>query len=197
MKSLEVRLAEALTALKKVSASKHDKVFDECRKLTTLEAKVNCAEAALKGVQESAPNTFSGKLGSTIEELNEAMREYAVLFDKTPTNNEGAAPITKHNGAIENFVESSPFNGDRSKGATITETDKTTQRKEKLVESLVKSGQCKDEEAARIFLGMKPKVPAGLTRLQEAEFLGARRLGLNAADAERLAKLPLHKKASR
>ena len=98
--------------------------------------------------------------------------------------------VQKHNGAGDNFNESNPFNEGRSNTGIITEADPLTKRKEALVESTMTSLKL-TEAAARDFLGLKPKGPEGLTRLQEAEYKMALRFGLKHEDALIAAKMPL------
>jgi len=99
-------------------------------------------------------------------------------------------PIKKNNGKGDLFVEGNPFFEHYAGGEVITETDKTVAKKESLVESVCKTNNC-DEAGARVILGLKPKAPQGLTKLQEAEYTFAIKCGFSESDAMKLAKLPL------
>jgi hypothetical protein len=57
MKSIETNFNEALATLKeKASASKYNQVFEEYSKLPTIEAKLNCVEAAIAKTLKEAPS---------------------------------------------------------------------------------------------------------------------------------------------
>jgi hypothetical protein len=190
-KSVEVKLNEALEKLKKTSATKFAEVSAKIREgFISIEKQLTMVEAGVaEAVKESSP------LGLT--DIEEARRDpsVAILFDVEPrqkatTKEANATPIKKKNGAIENFVEGSPFNSERSTNANNTQADKTVGKKERLVEHMVKNNDISEAEARGV-LGLKEKMPDGLTRLQECDYRFARRCGINEADAMTLAKLPL------
>jgi hypothetical protein len=196
MKSVEVKLNEALAKLEKASATKYKEVCDKINVLLPITDKLSVVEAAVvEAVKECST------LG--LDNIDEAKRDYATLFGVAPrpqttTKEAGAAPINKKNGAVENFIENNPFNeGRRSGGTTVTESaaqvSKVHDKKEKLVASVMKSSNL-TEAGARAFLGLPVKLPEGLTRLQQAEYVAARRCGLSEADALVLAKLPLKRR---
>lgn len=184
MKSVEVKFQEALEQLKKTAASKYDRVFAECQKLSGIEAKLNCVEAALKGtVKESANN------------IDEALRDpaVAILFGNDPktttTNKESKPPIKKNNGTAENFVEGSPFNGDRSKAATSNAHKDTLAKGDKvLADGLLKVGGITEAEYRKL-TGSKPEGYDRLSEKQRKEFDFARAVGISEADAFTLAKM--------
>ncbi len=88
-------------------------------------------------------------------------------------------PIKKNNGAITESV------------GLITEVDS---KKNSLVDHLV-AKQGMQESEARSFMGLKAKVPEGLTRLQESEFRFARKCGISESDSLILCKMPLRSAA--
>jgi hypothetical protein len=194
MKSLEVKFNEALTELKKkVSASKYDAVCKEYLKLPTMEAKLNCVEAALVPVKESDTNTFLGRMQAINAELDEAMNEpgMAVLFDKEPkttVTNKESAPIKKHNGAVENFVEGSPFNGDRANAVSATPTSKRTKGDIVILDDMLKRGEM-TEAQHRKALGLKPEGYEQLSEQQKRDFDFATLCGISEVDAFRLTKI--------
>ncbi|HEX6822680.1 MAG TPA: hypothetical protein VF123_11530 [Candidatus Sulfotelmatobacter sp.] len=178
MKSLEVRFNEVLAELKKADAKKFKEVFDECQTLTTIETKLNCVEAALQALKESAAvRSVTG-----VVDINESMRDFANLFGVEPrqkTNNkESAAPIKKHNGAADNG------------GTVITEANKNTFAKgdKIMADGLLKLGKITEAEHARM-LGKQPAEYDKLTEAQRREFDFARLIGISEADAFKLAKL--------
>ena len=184
MKSVEVRFQEALAAIKKVSASKYDKVFAECQKLSGIEAKLNCVEAALKGTVKESTNT-----------IDEALHDpaVAILFGNDPktttTNKESKPPIKKNNGTAENFVEGSPFNGDRSKAATNNTRKDTLAKGDKvLFDGLLKVGSITEAEHRKL-TGSKPEGYDKLSETQRKEFDFARAVGISEADSFKLAKM--------
>ncbi len=194
MKSIENKLNEALKALDKAGKRKQ---FDEASKsLTAIETKLNCAEEIL-GTKIS--DTFNGKesdIAKAVKSLSDAQYQvFAEARRKNPSMTvqeqcEFACSlrrVQKHNGAGDNFNESDPFNEGRSNTTTITEADPVTKKKLELVESLKTTGV--DEGLARGIAGLEPKVPEGLTRLQEAEYTFAVRCGIKPDDALKLAKL--------
>jgi hypothetical protein len=104
---------------------------------------------------------------------------------------ESTTPITKHNGASENFTEGSPLNEGRSQ--IITETSNT--RKDIfakgdaiMIEAEFKRGKITAEQR-RVALGGKPAEYANLTERQKKEFDGARMLNFNESDSLVLARM--------
>jgi hypothetical protein len=202
MKSLFNKLAEALEALDKAGKRKQ---FDEkVKSEMTTEVRLNIAESILNvnisdKYGEAAKTT--DPLKKTEDDLEEAKRDYAVLFGVEPrkkaTNKETAQPITKNNGAVQNFVEGSPFNEGRSGGrnaggTTVTETDsKITKKRKAMIESCADSMGCSKKEA-RAFLGLPPKKPKAYKNLsegQQKEFDFARMIGISESDAFKLVAL--------
>ena len=187
MKSLEAQFAEALEQLKKASASKYNTVFDECQKLSTLERKLNCVEAALKGTVKESANSLK------LENIDEAKRDFGVLFGvepKTTTTNNESAPIKKHNGAVENFVEGSPFNGDRGNVITGNNTPNNVCAKGDRVmfDGLLQLGKITEAEHKKL-TGNKPEGYEKLSEQQRKEFDFCRAIGISEADSFRLTKI--------
>jgi hypothetical protein len=184
MVSIEVQFNEALATLKeKASASQYNQVCEKYSKLPTIEAKLNCVEAAIaKTVKESDP------MGLTNIEEAKLDPSVAMLFGNAPGV---VKPITeaeprtrKHNGAADNFVEGSPFNEGRS--AAVTETTNT--RKEKSDRVLYEALGYTTEQQ-RVLTGKQPAAYDSLTAKQKKDFDFARLIGLTEADAFKVAKL--------
>jgi hypothetical protein len=188
MKSLEVKFNEALAELKKkVSKEKYDQVCQQYMPLASIEAKLNCVEAALGTLSESA-NPLK------LENIDEAKRDYAVLFGVEPktqatTKEKNAQPIKKHNGPADNFVEGSPLNGDRGKAFTNTATRAEASKGDKaLADGLLKLGKITEAEHAKL-LGKKPEGYENLNEGQRKEFEFARMIGLSEVDAFRVVNI--------
>jgi hypothetical protein len=188
MKSLEVKFNEALAELKKkLSKKKYDEVCQQYMPLASIEAKLNCVEAALGTLSESA-NPLK------LENIDEAKRDYAVLFGVEPktqatTTEKSAQPIKKHNGSADNFVEGSPLNGDRGKAFTNTDTRVEVSRGDKaLADGLLKLGKITETEHAKL-VGKKPEGYEQLSEQQRKEFEFARMIGLSEVDAFRLVNI--------
>jgi hypothetical protein len=187
MKSLEVKFNEALAELKKkTSKEQYDEVCKQYMAITSIEAKLNCVVAAL-GMSESA-NPLK------LENIDEAKRDYAVLFGVEPkthatTKEKNAQPIKKHNGSADNFVEGSPLNGDRGKAFTNTETRAEVSKGDKaLADGLLKLGKITEAEHAKL-LGKKPEGYENLNEGQRKEFEFARMIGLSEVDAFRVVNI--------
>jgi len=106
-----------------------------------------------------------------------------------------ATPIRMHNGAADNgrlelFVEGDSFLSHyKGSEVNLTEASATIAKKEALIESVRNSCNC-DEAGARVILGLTPKLPEGLTRLQAADYTFAVKCGISESDALKLAKMP-------
>ena len=186
MKSIYNKLAEALDALDK--AGKRKQFNEKVQPQMTTESRLNLAESILG--EKIADKFGDVKKESTnplqLVDIEEAKRDHAILFGLEPktTTKEGAAHIKKNNGAAANFVEGSPFNGDRSK-APITETNKSK-------EHVGKSGKSGDQ-ILRESLGIPEVKPSSeydnLTEAQKREFNFARLIGISEADSFKLVKI--------
>lgn len=189
MKSVEVKFNEALEKLKKISASKYEEVWGKIRQagFLPIETQLNMVEAGIAEVKESAP-----VLGLT--NIDEAKRDYAVLFGVEPkaqaTTKEKAQPIKKNNGAAENFVEGSPFNGDRGNATTESNPrkDVCSTSDKILFDGLLKLGKITEAEHRKL-TGKKPEGYEQLSEQQRKEFDFARLIGIGEADAFTLAKM--------
>ena len=191
MKSLEVKFNEALAELKKkTSADKYAEVCKQYIPLTTIEAKLNCVEEALKTVlKESNP--------LKLEDIEEAKRDYPALFGVEPrkatTNKESvAAPIVKHNGRGDNFNESDPLQRAEGKPVQMTETNtpqNVCSKGDKVMfDGFLKLGKITEAEHAKL-VGKKPAGYEQLSEKQRKEFDFARLIGINEADAFKLARM--------
>jgi hypothetical protein len=187
MQSIELKFHEALETLKeKASASKYNQVCGEYSKLSTIEAKFNCVEAAIaKVIKESDP------MGLT--NIDEAKKDpsVAMLFGNAPgvekpITEAGQRTIAKHNGAAHNFVEGSPFNEGGS--STITET---TTRKDIFAggDAIINESLGLTADQQRALSGKQPTAYDTLTAKQKKDFDFARLIGLNEADSFKVAKL--------
>jgi hypothetical protein len=118
---------------------------------------------------------------------------------ETILSGEFKSPVVKNNGAGQNFVEGSPFNGDRANSyspgyITVTETGETSEtiKKKKLMVESVAAGMGISKAEARGVLGLPAKQPKGrkdLTEGQKKEFDFARMIGISEADAFKLVEL--------
>src|SRR5260221_14583878 len=100
-----------------------EEVSGEIAKLCpNIEAQVKVVKEALKELKEADPLGLSN--------IEEAKRDYPALFGvepwptKQPTT-ESKPVVKKHNGRVENLVESNPLQRADGKSAPITETDNT------------------------------------------------------------------------
>jgi hypothetical protein len=121
MKSIHTKLNEALEALDK--AGKRKQYSEKVQPPMTAETRLNLAEAILADKHGETPTKESTN-PLKLEDIEECKRDYAILFGVEPRatkTTKEAAPIKKHNGSADNFVEGNPFNGERKQ--TITETD--------------------------------------------------------------------------
>ena len=148
--------------------------------------------------------TFAGA-GGQVESMSEAvdpddvmLLSLADLKVKRPdlvkviesTNKESVRTIKKNNGSSENFVEGSPFNGDRSK-ATVTEDkgkDLAAKSDKALADGLLKVGGITEAEHRKL-TGAKPSGYAELTEAQKKEWDFAKAVGINESDCFKLAKM--------
>jgi len=101
-----------------------------------------------------------------------------------------STPITKHNGAVESFVEGSPLNEGRSQVITETNTRKDIFAKGDaiMIEADFQRGKITAEQK-RVLLGGKPAEYTNLSERQKKEFDGARLLNISEADSMVLAKM--------
>jgi hypothetical protein len=180
--STEIKLNKALAKLQEADAktyaeicAKLPTVLDAKGKLCNIEAQLACVEEALaETVKESSSNVLG------LENIEESKRDFPALFGVEPRKEvikETLTRIPKNNGASHN-----------GNGEAIVEADRTTAKKENLVQSVMRS-QKLDENSARAFLGLKPKDPEGLTAKQASEYRFARSIGISENDAMVLAKL--------
>jgi hypothetical protein len=130
--------------------------------------------------------TFSIKEAAKLEWFDEGdiaslKGDYPLLFGVEPRKaaviKEVAAPIKKNNGA----------SGNGHSGEAIIESVANS-KKEAQVAGIMQSMKL-TENAARSFLGLKPKGPAGLDAKQAKSYAFARAVGLNESDAMKVAKL--------
>lgn len=114
---------------------------------------------------------------SNVESIDEAKKDYA-FFGLAPRKEviKEATRIPKNNGAADN-----------GHGEAITEVDRTTTKKEALVQSAMRSTNMSEAEV-RATLGLKPKGP-GLTKQQAFEYRFAKAIGLSEADSLQVARL--------
>jgi hypothetical protein len=185
MQSLEVKFNSALAELKKkATATKYDEVCQQYMPLTTIEAKLNCIEQALKTVLKES-NTLN------LTDIEEAKRDHAILFGvepkRTTTNKESAAPIRKHNGTADNFNEGNPLHRSEGRPAQVTETNNDTCSKgdKVLADGFLKLGKISESEHAQL-VGKKPVGYERLTTAQRRDFDFARLVGISEADAFKL-----------
>jgi hypothetical protein len=189
MKSIELLFNESLEALKSLSTSKHDEVFNSLPKGAPIEVKLNRVAEALAELtgltftevnrQLNNGDKFTIKeSASNVESIDEAKRDYA-FFGLAPRKEviKEVTRIPKNNGASDN-----------GHGEAITEVDRTTTKKEALVQSAMRSTNMSEAEV-RATLGLKPKSPDGLTKQQVFEYRFAKAIGLSEADAMNVAKL--------
>ena len=170
MKDIYTKLNEALAKLKEGSASKHSEVTTKLSTINSTEAKLNCVNEALK---ESNP------LG--LPDIEESKRDpaVAILFGvepRTAPTTKETAPITKHNGAAENFVEGSPLNEGRTAGTLI---NSTRDEKRAASDKMLHEAMGLSAEQHRILTGGKPAEYANLTEKQRKDYDFARLIGLS------------------
>lgn len=173
MKSIEVRFAEAMEAIKKANRMKQ---YDEkAPKTGPIEAKLNCAEAVLKeaGIVRESEVTVTGR-----------------VEDPKPR------VVKKNNGAADNRDESNPlrhgelFVESFSPGYTQTNTAKVmAARADKtMADGWLKAGKITEAEHAKL-CGAKPEGYEQLSEGQRKAFDFHRSIGINEADCFRLAKM--------
>lgn len=212
MKSVEVMFAEAMDALKKVG---HTKQYEEASKAftkeTTIEVKLNCVESILKDagivrVKESGIpcvesavarlsheqyQVFAKRLGKNPQMSFEDQRKLAESILQGEIKE---ATTRKHNGAVENFVEGSPFNGDRgnnfSPGYTKHNTAKDVAAKSDKVmfDHMLKRGEITEAQHRKL-TGQKPLGYEKLSEQQRRDFDFACAIGISEADAFKLADI--------
>jgi hypothetical protein len=209
MKSIDVKFSEALDALKKAGRTKQ---YEETSKnCTTIEAKLNCAESVLKDAGIVPVKEATSSMEEVIKSLSHEQYQlfskkraakHMMSFEEQRKLAEGilagdikeSAPIRKHNGAADTFVEGNPFGRtEQFSPGYVTETDggKTMEKRKLMVESVAASMNCSKKEA-RAFLGLPPKQPKGrkdLSEGQKKEFDFARMIGISEADAFKLVEL--------
>lgn len=165
MKSIETRFAEAMDAIKK---AKRTKQYEEASKQfttgTTIEAKLNAAEAVLKDVG--------------------IVRE--------------SQPIRKHNGATDNYREGNPFGptveewresaNNFSAGYIKEVTNPCAKGDKVLFDGLLKLGKVTEAQHAQL-VGKKPAGYEQLNEKQRKEYDFARLIGINEADAFKVARM--------
>ena len=195
MKSVEIRFNEALAVLKaKTSPAKFTEVAEKYSKLPTIEAKLNCVEAAIaEVVKENDP------LGLT--SIEEVMTDpsVAILFGREPRQvaqpTREAAPIKKHSGSAEHFVEGSPFNVIEGRSAAFVEgasPDSIFAKADAIMLETMTHPDTKqpltEAEKAKV-RGGKPAAYANFTETQKKDYDFARLVGISEADALRVATL--------
>lgn len=203
MKDINTRFAEAVEALKKAGRTKQ---FDEKVKgCTTIEAKLNAAEAVLKDagiVRESASN-LPTTMGEVVKQLSDD--QYKVFSEQRRKNTnmswedqyklaeailkgEFKPPIKKNNGAADKFVEGNPFNqGDNFSTGYVKETIKSHLQKgdKVLFDGLLKLGKITEAEHSKM-TGKKPEGYDKLTEQKRKDFDFAIAVGLSESDAFKL-----------
>lgn len=190
MKSIHVKLNEALEALDK--AGKRKQYNEKVQAPMTAETRLNLAESILgdKITKESA-NPLK------LEDIEESKRDYAVLFGTEPrpkaTNKESAAaPIVKHNGRADNFNENDPLRRAEGRPVQVTEThtpkDICAKGDKVMFDGLLKLGKITEAEHRKL-TGTKPAGYENLNEKQRKDFDFARLVGINEADAFKLARM--------
>jgi hypothetical protein len=160
MKSLEVKFAEAMEAIKKAG---HTKQFDEKAKgCTTIESKLNAAEAILKskGI--------------------------------VPAEGFRVQPTRKNNGAADRYVENNPLgltaqefresSNSFSPGYVQETTNPCAKGDKVMFDGLLKLGKITEAEHRKM-TGAKPEGYEKLTEAQRKEFDFARAIGISESDA--------------
>lgn len=209
-KSVEVRFHQACEALKKANKFK---TFEEQLKpqkeklgLVPIEVQLNLAETVLKDagvVRESA----TGTMGEAVQQLSAA--QYQVFSEQRKKNpnmsweeqlklaeailrGEFKPATKKNNGAASNFVEGSPFNGDRansfSPGYVQETTNPCTDGDRLIADWMLKNGKI-NEAQHRKLTGQKPEGYEQLSEQQRKEFDFARLINISEADAFKVAKM--------
>jgi hypothetical protein len=203
MKSVEVKLNEALAELKsKVSPTKFTEVSEKLSGFAPIADKLKLVEEALaEQMPDESDRSFTGMMNRMTHEFREAKTDCGVLFDleprTAPTVKETVAPINKHNGACENFVEGSPFNEGRTAGtaANSTRKDSFAGGDAVLLEHMTyppqhpNHGQRISEADKSKLRGEKPAAYANLTEKKKKDYDFARQIGLSEADALRVATI--------
>jgi len=193
MKSIHVKLNEALEALDK--AGKRKQYNEKVQPQMNVETRLNLAEALLGN--KSTPTKESANV-LKLEDIEESKRDFAILFGVEPrakaTNKESAAPIVKHNGRADNFIEGSPFNNDRGHWFTDPMTETNTPKDicakgdKVMFDGLLKLGKITEAEHRKL-TGAKPEGYNQLTEKQRKEFDHARMFGFSEADAFKVARM--------
>jgi hypothetical protein len=107
-----------------------------------------------------------------------------------------STPITKHNGASQNFVEGSPFNEGRNvNNQPKRYKDPYAKGDQLLLESLRKTGDITEAEFQK--LTGKPAEYDNLTEVQKKSFDFAKSIGIKERDALNLAMVGCFKEVSR
>ncbi len=154
----------------KATANIHNEAFKTSLANLKKAGNLNQMGVSIRAFGEAKPGEAEGRKGTVVESLLGCKSVDFVTFA-------GAG------GQVESMSES--VTADDLK--IFTEADPVTKKKLVLVESLKARGM--SEAEARGTLGLEPKLPEGLTRLQEAEYTFAIRCGSNPDAALKLAKL--------
>jgi hypothetical protein len=174
MKSVEVKFAEAMDALKKAG-------------------KAGQFESKLNPIKETAK--VAGKTVSIEVQLNLAE---AVLKDAGVVRTKESTPIKKNNGAGDNFVEGNPLgvtveefreSSNSFSPGYIKETTNPCQKGDKIMADwMLKNGKI-NESQHRKLTGQKPEGYEKLSEAQKKEFDFARLIGISESDAFKLANI--------
>jgi hypothetical protein len=194
---------EALAKLKEASASKYDEVTNKLTTIKSIEAKLNCVTEAIANVAtipDESDRSFTALVSRTEQEFAEAKRDCGVLFGiesrTAQTVKETVAPIKKHNGSVESFVEGNPYN--LLEGRTAVDTAANSTRKDRfaggdaiLIEHMTHpvTKQPLTEAEKSKALGGKPAAYANLTAQMKKDYDFARLIGLNESDALKVATI--------
>lgn len=173
MKSIEVKFAEAMDAIKKCRLTKK---FDEKAKgCTTIESKLNAAEALLEemGIIRESETKLTGR----VEEPKPHVTK-------------------KNNGVSDNRSESNPFRhgellvesfspGYTQKNTALSESAKSNKV---MADAWLKAGKITVEEHRKM-TGAEPKEYEALNEAQRKAFDFHRAIGISEADCFKLAKI--------
>jgi hypothetical protein len=168
--SFESKINTALQSLKEANATKYAEVtaalpgvLDAKGKPFNIEAQCAFVEAALAAlpIKESGLELFT-------EDVELLKGDYPALFNVKPRTLKETAPVklVKNNGA----------EGNGHSGEAIIESVLTS-KKEAQVAGIMQELKL-TENAARSFLGLKPKGPAGLDAKQAKSYSFARAIGI-------------------
>jgi hypothetical protein len=195
-----------MDALKKAGRSKQ---FDEKAKgRTSIEAKLNAAEAVLKDagiLRESSTKT--DRMTEVMQQLsNEQHRVFSEQRKKNANmgyeeqlklaeailSGEFKPPTKKNNGGSDNFNESNPWNGDRTNNFSpgyITETTNPCEKGDKImIDWLLNNGKITEAQHRKL-TGQKPEGYEQLSEQQRKEFDFARLIGISESDAFKVARI--------